>query len=762
MVLPGEEVGPEPKRKRRENVTSNSSIGARLANMEALEEADAKNLEAQRARQNAPVPVLPPINQADSDEEPAQLYDAFMPADVLQDLAQDANADHQDVLRLHLKLAGALRMWLGFYMPRLPRDQKFFPSIKPKRHRDTEPDRHHIPHDRAVNLLQNLGIGPARPVEPPAELDRHDEHEDDWNNQPDVNYDPQDDPPVPTLDGAAERLAEAARAQHYAQKRLNFEKQWVALAAPVTAVYLERQHATQNWTTSMSYLANQPECRCNNQTTRLIDLIDMYGRLSSYQFTFCKCCPDVIRLLYAGYFASSPSQPHTAFSIPLIQFHNRLWQTSALSTSSFIDALGGFLDDRSASPLYGQLRNGTICKRELRKPITHSIDLYRRILYHQELLYIEGLELSLLEVYADKCSRCFGPREGEITKVADLCKNTAALASDIKSISMCRLHYPVSILGYFLEQLPNIKFGVLYDIGCHLDAHIKKFYSADFLREQWILERNAQASKKHAEEQQKLELGRLLCLEQEIQKLWNSPVPTAEYEISRAQRLNELQEKITTQRRKVGAADVLALLTRPEHDGLLMVWYCMRDVRSRLIAIFKEKLPLNQSQAHGRDSNLGTVLTRNTGVSGRTAVLASIRKHAAALGKAVDRYQERLNTFRQKFPNRLAYPPDIEYATLFQIAPDDPFWSEGLFTNHNEPWAIDPSTQYGMRQLSYLERSEEELRRIGWEVRREMRWIINTRTRISHLLQCLLHVALTWLLGSCSRRRCYNESCLIF
>ncbi|EGG10921.1 uncharacterized protein MELLADRAFT_59877 [Melampsora larici-populina 98AG31] len=635
-------------------------------------------------------------------------------------------------------------------MPRLPRDQKFFPSIKPKRHRDTEPDRHHIPHDRAVNLLQNLGIGPARPVEPPAELDRHDEHEDDWNNQPDVNYDPQDDPPVPTLDGAAERLAEAARAQHYAQKRLNFEKQWVALAAPVTAVYLERQHATQNWTTSMSYLANQPECRCNNQTTRLIDLIDMYGRLSSYQFTFCKCCPDVIRLLYAGYFASSPSQPHTAFSIPLIQFHNRLWQTSALSTSSFIDALGGFLDDRSASPLYGQLRNGTICKRELRKPITHSIDLYRRILYHQELLYIEGLELSLLEVYADKCSRCFGPREGEITKVADLCKNTAALASDIKNNS------PISSLAFsttlgvtlmhtsrsgkwLLSKLNNANQvkkeaseGLLnlYTQRNPYDPD-RQFYSADFLREQWILERNAQASKKHAEEQQKLELGRLLCLEQEIQKLWNSPVPTAEYEISRAQRLNELQEKITTQRRKVGAADVLALLTRPEHDGLLMVWYCMRDVRSRLIAIFKEKLPLNQSQAHGRDSNLG--------VSGRTAVLASIRKHAAALGKAVDRYQERLNTFRQKFPNRLAYPPDIEYATLFQIAPDDPFWSEGLFTNHNEPWAIDPSTQYGMRQLSYLERSEEELRRIGWEVRREMRWIINTRTRISHLLQCLLH-----------------------
>lgn len=119
-------------------------------------------------------------------------------------------------------------------------------------------------------------------------------------------------------------------------------------------------------------------------------------------------------------------------------------------------------------------------------------------------------------------------------------------------------------------------------------------------------------------------------------------------------------------------------------------------------------------------------------------MLQTIRKHAAALSKAVDRYHERLNVFRQNFPNHLAYPPEIEYAKLFQIQPDDPFWGDGLFTNHNEPWAIDPSTQYGMRQLSYLERSEEELRRIGWEVRREMRWILQTHSRLCNHLQYLL------------------------
>lgn len=37
-----------------------------------------------------------------------------------------------------------------------------------------------------------------------------------------------------------------------------------------------------------------------------------------------------------------------------------------------------------------------------------------------------------------------------------------------------KLYYPVSILDDILKAFPNKKIGVLYDIGCHLDAHVKK------------------------------------------------------------------------------------------------------------------------------------------------------------------------------------------------------------------------------------------------------------------------------------------------
>ncbi|KNE88232.1 hypothetical protein PSTG_18372, partial [Puccinia striiformis f. sp. tritici PST-78] len=37
-----------------------------------------------------------------------------------------------------------------------------------------------------------------------------------------------------------------------------------------------------------------------------------------------------------------------------------------------------------------------------------------------------------------------------------------------------KLYYPISILRNFLADFPNHKVGVLYDIGCHLEAHITK------------------------------------------------------------------------------------------------------------------------------------------------------------------------------------------------------------------------------------------------------------------------------------------------
>lgn len=37
-----------------------------------------------------------------------------------------------------------------------------------------------------------------------------------------------------------------------------------------------------------------------------------------------------------------------------------------------------------------------------------------------------------------------------------------------------RMYYPIAILNRLMSDVPNTRFGALYDIGCHLEAHVQK------------------------------------------------------------------------------------------------------------------------------------------------------------------------------------------------------------------------------------------------------------------------------------------------
>ncbi|EGG10072.1 uncharacterized protein MELLADRAFT_94412 [Melampsora larici-populina 98AG31] len=333
-----------------------------------------------------------------------------------------------------------------------------------------------------------------------------------------------------------------------------------------------------------------------------------------------------------------------------------------------------------------------------------------------------------------------------------------------------KLHYPVAILDKLLTELPEKKLGVLYDIGCHLQVHVNKrnllsqhkgrllygtsvfhayahqwwcqiffnprfikffglsdgeglerqiisvkeplreassraltelegfinpdyperWYTAEFFHAQWVLEREAHSVKKVTEHEMQLELACLLCLEEELGNFWqtvgNQLAPAQA--LVRLQTQQKLEKSIEEQRAKIG--------------------------RSNLVGLTGEKRPLEDSRVPGKKSKLGT--------HGKTALLASLRKHAAKLFQACKIYNTRCSEYRQCFPDQPFCPAPIVYNDLHKMGADNVFWSDGLFTNATEPWATDPHTQRGMRQQCYFERANEEIRRIGWEVRRSMRW----------------------------------------
>ncbi|KAH9809146.1 hypothetical protein DFH28DRAFT_1067209 [Melampsora americana] len=736
---------------------------------------------------------------------------------------------------------------------------------------------------------------------------------------------------------AFDHFAKQCRGWEYAEKQKRSQMIWDGLAGNLTATYLHCQHRSMNWTQGEvvqvwrhDIEANAPwpevPCTCSSVETRKVDLIDLLGRHHLKEVPFCKCLSDPIRLLYFGYLASSPTTPRTAFAIPLVQFHHRIWEFSAISATSFVDGLMAFHDDRSESRLLA--KSHTHNSRELRRPFMQSVDLYRRILTYSRKLMDDLLQPSIADKWASKCPRCFGPALGEVkvspdepdfiiamdgnfqhrhqthaskdsptnkdypssfippaqvdvhasvikdteNRAKDLktaCSDSHTAANDVRNStswdrcddtglfgSACRhdvplkliniyksgekLHYPVTILDHILHDLPEKKVGVLYDIGCHLKAHIEKrqllaqhdgrllfgtsvfhayahqwrcqiffnprfirlfglsdgeglervwsdlsplvsglristrlhrllsihwrviffserttratgnwlwrklcnvfkvrfeskrvltklanftnpsyperTYNNDFFRAQWQLEREAYKAEKVAQHEMQLALARLLCLQEELDNFWKTPGVqlSPEQTLARTQSQQKLEASIAEQRQKIGSSTVGLLIDDDKNKLLLKLWYSKQDVRVKYLALCAEKRPLEDSRVPGKKSKLGT--------HGKTALLTAVRKHAVRLYQAIKLYNDRLSQFNARYPDHPFSPPPIVYKELFTMEADDAFWNDGLFTNANEPWAVDPHTQRGMRQFAYFERSEEEIRRIGWEVRRTMRW----------------------------------------
>ncbi|EGG02506.1 uncharacterized protein MELLADRAFT_110106 [Melampsora larici-populina 98AG31] len=181
-------------------------------------------------------------------------------------------------------------------------------------------------------------------------------------------------------DGAIRRFVQKHRGFRYARKRETLRKQWEALENQITAVYLENKVTMLNWTTETSYLdVISPDCQCAAGLfhIRKMDLIDILGRSNSVPVPFCPCLPEPIQLIYRGYLAASPTQPRTAFSIPLLQQHHDLWLTSVTARSSYIEGHLNFLDKRSSRPLLAKGGHGN--RRNLAQPFTSATHLYTRI-----------------------------------------------------------------------------------------------------------------------------------------------------------------------------------------------------------------------------------------------------------------------------------------------------------------------------------------------------------------------------------------------
>ncbi|EGG07133.1 uncharacterized protein MELLADRAFT_106193 [Melampsora larici-populina 98AG31] len=420
----------------------------------------------------------------------------------------------------------------------------------------------------------------------------------------------------------------------------------------MTGNFIRLQHSTCNWTTKHSYLTHEIKCQCPLEKLRRqqIDLIDLLSslfeeglQLSQLDISAAQCS-----LCFGpaeGEVKVSPNKP------------------------DFIIAMDGNFQHRHQS--------------------------YSSKDFPQE------------DQYPD-----FFIRTSNIEKEAVACQQTDAQANDIKVKEgsgkirfsgediMCILNLRCVLLGLWLLRRYRNAVKVLGEAQSALNTLFQmanpalpgKNYSALFFRSQWASEREAYASKDAIMQKQKLELGRLLSLQDELEAAWLQPALTPQQALHRLRTTAEIKESIAQQAAKVGTANVLLL--DKEQQAFLKLWYSKHEVGLRYIAICEEKRPLQQSRSDGHDTNLGH--------KGQTNLLVALRKHVTQLKKIVETYQTRRTEYHAKYPEH-QLPADINYNELLHIQADHPFWNDSLFTKIEAPWAVDPNTRHGMQQVAYAD-----------------------------------------------------------
>ncbi|KAH9812031.1 hypothetical protein DFH28DRAFT_899629 [Melampsora americana] len=565
--------------------------------------------------------------------------------------------------------------------------------------------------EKREERLNQLHHPPPRvPAPPPPEWVRiagNDDHE--WIDEP--NIDDQGDEVVAPGPHARRR-----RYRRYFAKCQDFFSAWGALEDQMLATYLTCQHTTKNWTTQESYREAKPHgCVCSpedHHPARRIDLIDILGS-ESVSMSFCGCQPEVIQLLYRGYVASSPSRPRTAFSVRYVQLYHDLWDESGLNKTGFVKGVIRFTSRRTPRKLTTQ---GIQQKaRTLRIPFSNSYEIYSRISRLQNSMLHEGMLHTKEEVWAAKCARCFGPAEASkdhplddqyppiFVKPSNIQKNENAVKStgdvvDEGGQVLLLENSAKWLLARTKQAHETVKKNqtLLTNINSlpnpYQPGHM---YTEDFFNRQWKAQKEAMVDPKVQQEIQKLELGKLLCLEDEHNRAWQTVIQTPEQAIARARLVGDLQKRIQAQKKKVGSDAMTNDLSEQHTSLFLKLWYSKTSVRQLFLALKEEKRPLEIVQQVGMSTKLGH--------RGQQKVLAAIKTRAAKLRPALDTYNQHLTNFQTAFPGR-ASPKHMDFQQLMTIEADDDFWNDGLFTYDDQPWAIDIPTQAGMRALARMRR----------------------------------------------------------
>ncbi|KAA1137949.1 hypothetical protein PGTUg99_013664 [Puccinia graminis f. sp. tritici] len=237
---------------------------------------------------------------------------------------------------------------------------------------------------------------------PPAFQNVLDEPDTNFEDQPDEGEHNQEDETeencvwVDLLEDQPDEIDIAIAADRERHRQQAREFNWAVLLHHLHATYMKLKAITKDWTGSNSYNSfTSCSATCSREFHRTVDLVDIQGQRQK-TIRFCECTLDGVRLLQLGYIAGSPVRPQTAFSLPLLIFHNNLWNNCHVGTLPFTVALNSWLEPRSQRLRARQGKHA----RQLRKPFTAAVDLFRQLEEKTAEVVFSSLQLTKQEILA--------------------------------------------------------------------------------------------------------------------------------------------------------------------------------------------------------------------------------------------------------------------------------------------------------------------------------------------------------------------------
>ncbi|SGY50661.1 BQ5605_C001g00912 [Microbotryum silenes-dioicae] len=108
--------------------------------------------------------------------------------------------------------------------------------------------------------------------------------------------------------------------------------------------------------------------------------------------------------------------------------------------------------------------------------------------------------------------------------------------------------------------------------------------------------------------------------------------------------------------------------------------------------------------------------------------LGEVKKYAAILANSEDSHS--ILRTRRVPPSA---PEDLNELLKLDILA--PLWNNGLYSHPTEPWAYEDDVRVGIPAILSRARCQQEIKRLGWEVRRIGRWLISRRKRFQQVRQ---------------------------